>query len=147
MSAGAIQPGDLTAARAMRLGEDNRGYRWVVFAGAMLTLAGTLNLIDGISAVAGSNFFLKHTNYIIGDLSSLGWAVMLIGVVQLFAGFGVLAKIQAARWIGIVAAALNGVVQLLLMPAYPFWSLAVFALDIVVMHGLIVYGGRTYRPV
>jgi len=132
---------------ALRLGEDNRGYGWVVFAGVMLTIGGTINLIDGIAAVGGSRFFARGANYIVGDLTSLGWTVTLIGAVQVLAGFGVVAKNQVARWVGIVAAALNAVAQLLFLPAYPLWSLSAFVLDILVMHGLLVYGSRQIRPV
>jgi hypothetical protein len=131
---------------AMRLGEDKSGYGWVIFAGVMLTLGGTANVIDGIAAIGGSNFFARSANYIIGDLTSLGWAVLIIGVVQLLAGFGVLARNQAARWVGVAAAALNAVAQLLFVEAYPLWSLSLFVLDILVMYGLLVYGGRIYRP-
>jgi len=46
-----------------------------------------------------------------------------------------------------VAAALNAVAQLLFLPAYPLWSLSVFVLDILVMHGLLAYGSREIRPV
>jgi membrane protein YdbS with pleckstrin-like domain len=74
-------------------------------------------------------------------------ALIGLGAAQLLSGFGVLAKNQIARWIGVAAAALNAVVQLFFMPAYPLWSLAVFAIDILVMHGLLVYGGREIRPV
>jgi hypothetical protein len=28
------------------------------------------------------------------------------------------------------------------MPAYPFWSLAIFAVDILALYGLIAYGDR-----
>jgi hypothetical protein len=41
----------------------------------------------------------------------------------------------------------NALVQLLMIQAYPFWSLALLSLDILVMYGLVVYGGRIYRPV
>jgi|SRR5947209_10829477 len=139
MTAVSMQP------EPIRLAEHDRGYGWVVFAGIMLTLAGTVNLIDGIAAASGSHFFARHVSYLIGDLSSLGWAMLILGTLQVLAGFGVLAKNPAARWAGIVFAALNGVVQLLVMPAYPLWSLAIFAIDIAIMHGLLVYGGRTYR--
>lgn len=145
MSVEAVPPGGMAV--ALRLGEDNRGYRWVVFAGVMLTLGGTINLIDGIAAVGGSRFFARGANYIVGDLTSLGWALIGLGAAQVLSGFGVLAKNQIARWIGVAAAALNAVVQLFFMPAYPLWSLAVFAIDILVMHGLLVYGGREIRPV
>ncbi len=58
-----------------------------------------------------------------------------------------LAQTQLARWVGVSAAALSGVAQLLFIQSYPFLSLTVFALDILVMPGLLVYGGRrTYRP-
>ncbi|HUO70934.1 MAG TPA: hypothetical protein VMU39_09170 [Solirubrobacteraceae bacterium] len=146
MSVEAVEPGGPTAL-AMRLGEDRSGYGWVIFAGVMLTLAGTINLIDGIAAIGGSRFFARHANYIVGDLTSLGWALLLIGAVQVASGFGVLARNQIARWVGVAAAALNAVAQLLFLPAYPLWSLAVFTIDILVMHGLMVYGGQTFRSV
>jgi hypothetical protein len=137
----------MAVATTMRLGEDNRGYAWVVFAGVMLVLGGTINLIDGIAAVGGSHFFARRAHYIVGDLTWLGWAVMLIGAVQVLSGFGVVAKNQVARWVGVAAAALNAVAQLLLLPAYPLWSLSIFVIDILVMHGLLVYGSRNVRPV
>jgi hypothetical protein len=34
------------------------------------------------------------------------------------------------------------VAQLLSIPAYPFWSLAIFAIDIVAIYGLVAYGKR-----
>jgi len=37
---------------------------------------------------------------------------------------------------------LNAVAQLLMIPAYPFWSLALFALDILAVYGLVIYGER-----
>ena len=141
----AIEPGG-PLARTMRMGDDDRGYAWIVFAGVMLTLAGTVNVIDGLGAIGGSRFFTRHAHYIVANLTALGWVVLVIGIVQVLAGFGVLAKNQLARWVGVTAAALNGVAQLLLIQSYPFLSLAVFALDILVMHGLLVYGGRTERP-
>ena len=67
---------------------------------------------------------------------------MLIGAVQVLAGFGVLAKNQLARWVGVAAAAVNPVAQ----RPYLSWSLAMFTLDILVMHGLLVDGRRTVRP-
>ena len=36
---------------------------------------------------------------------------------------------------------------MLMIEAYPFWTLALVSLDILVIYGLVAYGGRTYRPV
>jgi hypothetical protein len=46
------------------------------------------------------------------------------------------------RWIGVAIAAGNAILQLLFMPAYPFWSLCLFTLDILVIYGLIARGRR-----
>ena len=37
---------------------------------------------------------------------------------------------------------MNAIIQLLFIPAYPFWSLALFTLDILVIYGLIAHGKR-----
>ena len=34
------------------------------------------------------------------------------------------------------------IAALLSIPAYPFWSLAIFAVDILIIYGLAAYGGR-----
>jgi hypothetical protein len=42
----------------------------------------------------------------------------------------------------IVTAGLNSIVQLLFLPAYPFLALALFTVDVLIIYGLIAYGGR-----
>ena len=37
---------------------------------------------------------------------------------------------------------LNAIAQLLMMPAYPFWSLCIFAVNIVAIYGLAAHGNR-----
>jgi hypothetical protein len=71
----------------------------------------------------------------------------VIGVAQGVTGVGVLVKNQFARWLGVAFAVGNAVAQMLMIQAYPFWSLALLSLDIPVIYGLVVYGGRSYRPV
>jgi len=43
----------------------------------------------------------------------------------------------AVRWFAVALAATNCVVQLLFMPAYPVWSLAVLALNVLVIYALV----------
>jgi hypothetical protein len=59
---------------------------------------------------------------------------------------GVLLKNQFARWLGVAFAFFDALAQLLMIQAYPFWSLALFGLDMLAIYGLVVSGGRTYRP-
>jgi len=48
---------------------------------------------------------------------------------------------QVARWFGVAAAAINAVGQLMFLHAYPFWSLALFAVCMLIIYALTVYGG------
>ena len=122
--------------------DDERGYGWVVFAGTLLLILGTLNFIEGLAAIGNAKFFEQHTNYIAGDLKTWGWFVLCIGVLEWAVGCGVFIKNQFSRWTGVVVLGGNSIVQLMMMPAYPFWSLSIFALDILAMYGLIAYGQR-----
>ena len=122
--------------------DDERGYGWVVFAGVLLLILGTLNFIEGLAAIGNAHFFVANTHYIAGSLNTWGWIVLWIGVLEWIVGCGVFVKNQFSRWVGVFVLAGNAIAQLLTMPAYPFWSLSIFTLDILAMYGLIAYGKR-----
>ena len=122
--------------------DDERGYGWVAFAGTLLLILGSLNFIEGLAAVSNSRFFVNNTHYILGSLNTWGWIVLCIGVIEWLVGLGVFLKNQFARWVGVFVLGLNSIVQLLMIPAYPFWSLSIFTLDILAIYGLIAYGKR-----
>jgi hypothetical protein len=125
--------------------EDEQGHGWVVFAGVLLLIIGVVNAIQGIAAIDQANFYVGNAHYVFGDLKTWGWVVLIIGLIQVLVGLGVFARNQLARWTGVVALGLNSIAQLLIMPAYPFWSLSIFALNTLAIYGLIVYGWRLER--
>jgi uncharacterized membrane protein HdeD (DUF308 family) len=122
--------------------DDDRGYGWVAFAGVLLLMLGTLNCIEGIAGISNAHFFHHNVHYVFGSLKAWGWTMLIIGVLQLAIGFGVFAKNQFSRWAGVLVLGLNAIAQLLFIPAYPFWSLALFAIDILAIYGLVAYGRR-----
>jgi hypothetical protein len=119
-----------------------RGDGWVLFAGVMLAMLGTLNFIDGVAAVSNSTFFAENARFVLADLNTLGWILICTGVVQLGVALGVWYRAMGVRWLGVAIAALNAMVQLIFIDAYPFWSLTLFTLDILVIYGLVAYGAR-----
>ena len=119
-----------------------RGSGWITFAGVVIMMVAILNIIDGIAAISKSSFFTANAHYVISDLRTWGWIVLALGALQMLVGFGIWAGNQAARWAGIAVVSLNAIAQLLFIPAYPFWSLSIFALDVLVLYGLAAYGGR-----
>jgi hypothetical protein len=121
---------------------DGRGYGLVLFAGVLLLVIGFWNLIYGISALAKSSVFVANAHYVFGDLRTWGWITLIIAALQLLAGIGVMTGNQAARWAGIVLVGLNAINQMFFIPAYPFWSLMIIAVDIVALYGLCAYGSE-----
>jgi len=122
--------------------DDDRGYGWVMFAGVLLLMLGTLNFIEGLAAIGNAHFFTANAHYIVGSLKTWGWIVLCIGVLEWAVGCGVFVKNQFSRWTGVVVLSGNAIAQLLMIPAYPFWSLSIFTLDILAIYGLIAYGHR-----
>ena len=122
--------------------EDVKGAGWLMFAGIMVLIVAVLNIIYGIAAIDNARFFIEDQRFIISDLNTWGWIVLVIGVLQLFAGFSIWAGGEYGRWVGIATASISAIGALLSIPGYPFWSLAIFALDILIIYGLAAYGGR-----
>lgn len=120
----------------------HKGSGWLIFAGVMLFLGGTLNVIDGVGAISDSKFYTPHADYIFGSLHTWGWVHLILGALLIVTTFGIWAGSDWARWVGILLAALNAVSRLLFIPAYPFWSLALFGIDLLIIYGLAVYGGH-----
>jgi hypothetical protein len=145
----ATGPTSAQAARVKPLGEydhdysaDDTGPGWVSFAGAMMLIIGALNVMYGIAAIDNSKFFRHDVAYILGDLKTWGWFLVIVGAIQFCAAFGIFAGNQLARWIGVATAAGNAVLQILFLPSYPFLSVTLFAADMLILYALIAFGGH-----
>jgi hypothetical protein len=118
---------------------------WVTFAAVLLVIAGVLNIIYGIAAIGDSNFFVNDQKYILSGLHTWGWVTLILGILQLTAGFSLFGGGLYGRIVGLGAASLSAIAALLSIPAYPFWSLAIFALDIVIIHQIATRGTEGRR--
>jgi hypothetical protein len=118
------------------------GEGWLMFAGVMLMIVGIVNVIGGIAAIDDANFYVGGADFVISDLNTWGWVVLITGSVQVLAAAGIWARNQAARWLGVFFASLNMLGQFLLFPAQPLWSLMIIAVDTLIIYGLVAYGGR-----
>ena len=121
---------------------EGRGYGLLIFASVLLLVVGFWNVIQGISAIARSRVYVGSAHYVFGDLRAWGWIALIFGILQLAAGVGVLIGNQLARWFAVVVLALNAIDQMFFIPAYPFWSLTIIAMDVVALYGLCAYGSR-----
>jgi hypothetical protein len=118
-----------------------RGAGRVGFAAVLLLIVGTLNIIYGIGALDDANIFTNDKRYIFTNLNTMGWVLIIVGLVQLTGGFSLMAGNTWGRVVGITAGSLGAITALLSIGgAYPWWSLGIFFLSIYVVHGIFVYG-------
>jgi hypothetical protein len=122
--------------------DEVEGGGWLLFAATVLGLAGILSIVDGIVALSRSKFYHAGATFVFSDLRTWGWIMLLMGVLLILAAGGALSGSSFARWFGIFAAGLSAISQFMFIQAYPFWSLIVFACDVMVIYALAAYGGR-----
>src|SRR5215210_5487820 len=88
--------------RESSMDESVKGGGWLFFAGIMVFIAGVLNAIWGIAAI-------DQARFIIEDIKTWGWIILIIGVIQLVAGFSIWAGGEFGRFIGIFGATLSAI--------------------------------------
>jgi hypothetical protein len=120
--------------------ERSSHHGWLRYAGTLLMIGGVLDVIWGIAAIGKAHFFVANAHFVISDLKTWGWVTLILGAVLIAAALGIFRASRWAVWVGIVALALNAIAQMLSIPAYPLWALALFAIDVVAVYGLIAHG-------
>jgi hypothetical protein len=124
-----------------------RGAGRAGFAATLLLIAGMLNIIYGIGALDNANIFTDDKRYIFTDLNTMGWVLILLGLIQLAGGFSLLAGNTFGRLLGIVGGSLGAIGALLSIGgAYPWWSLGLFFLCVYIVHGIFIYGDDEPAP-
>ena len=124
-----------------------RGAGRATFAAVLLLIAGTLNIIYGIGALDSANIYANDTRFILSNLNTLGWVLIILGAIQLTGGFSLMAGNAYGRVIGIVGAGLGAIGALLSIGgSNPWWSLAIFALCVYIIQGLVVLGDDERAP-
>ena len=118
-----------------------RGAGRATFAAILLLIAGTLNIIYGIGALDSANIFVNDKRFILSDLNTMGWVLIVLGLIQLAGGASLFMGNTFGRVIGIAGATLGAIGALLSIGgAYPWWSLGIFFLCIYIIHGIMVFG-------
>ncbi|MFJ8991057.1 hypothetical protein ACIRQH_11820 [Streptomyces sp. NPDC102279] len=114
---------------------------WTAFAGILLLVSALFNLLNGFVAIFNPGYY--STVYSQGDrllilnYTAWGWIWVAVGILMALAGLGVLVSFRGARRTGICLAALCLVGQMIFLPVYPFWSLIVMIVSVLVIFGLL----------
>jgi len=113
----------------------------VAFTATLLLIVGVLNIIYGIGALDGANVLVNDQRFVLTNLNTLGWVALILGLIQLAGGLSLMAGNTFGRVIAIIGGSLGAIGALLSVGgAYPWWSLAIFALCIYIVHGILIFG-------
>ncbi len=124
-----------------------RGTGRATFAAILLLIAGTINIVYGIGALDSANIFVNDQRFIFTDLNTMGWVLIVLGLIQLTGGFSLLSGNTYGRVIGIVGASLGAIGALLSIgDNNPWWSLAIFALCVYILSGILALGDDERAP-
>ena len=118
-----------------------RGAGSALFVGILLMIAGVLDIVYGIAAVGNSHFYTENSVFVFSSLHTWGWITIILGIIELTAAFSLFGGGSYGRVVGIIAATFGAIGALLnIGGAHPFWSLGVFAICLICIHGLVVLG-------
>ncbi|MDF2753523.1 MAG: integral rane protein [Gaiellaceae bacterium] len=112
---------------------------WIGFAGILLVIVGSIDFFQGLIALFEDEYFVvTASGFLVVDLTSWGWIMLIWGVLLILAGLGLASGQGWARWLAIVVVGLNFLVQLGFLgnSQYPLWSLTVMALNVIVLYAL-----------
>jgi hypothetical protein len=116
---------------------------FILFAAIMMIMAGVFQAIAGLVAIFENEFYVATRNYLFQfDATTWGWIHLVVGLIVVFAGWGLLSGRTWARVVAITVALLSALANFLFIPYYPFWALTVITLDIFVIWALAAHGGE-----
>ena len=106
---------------------------WGVFAGVIILVNGIFSVLQALVALIGPNeyYVVTHGSLFLFDVTGWGWWNLI---------FALLAGATWARIVAIILAILSAIGQLMLIPAQPWWSFIVIALDVWIIYVLTAHG-------
>jgi hypothetical protein len=117
---------------------------WGWFAGGLLGLVGLFQILTGIVALAGTDYYtLPSRNLLVdADYAVWGWVHLIFGILALVIGGGLVFGSTIARVAGVVLVGLSAVVNLAFLPAAPVAATLIIAIDVFVIYAITVHGGE-----
>jgi hypothetical protein len=128
-----------------RAGRQTSGWAvgFILFAAIMMIMVGVFQALQGLIAIFENEFYVATRNYLFQfDATTWGWIHLVIGLLVAFAGYGLLSGKTWARLLAITLAALSATANFLFVPYYPFWSLLLVTLNILVIWAITAHGGE-----
>ncbi len=114
---------------------------YIYFAAMMMVFLGSLHALAGLTGILKDEFYAVTPNAIVSfDATQWGWIHLILGLIILFAGFGLLSGAVWARTVGVLLALLSGLASFVYLPWYPVWGIILIAIAVGVIWALTMHG-------
>ena len=112
-------------------------YGVTTFAGVILAMVSSWQIVEAIAAIANDTVFVRGLSYTWElDVTTWGWIHLVIGLIGLATAIGILMGQTWGQIVGIMIAGISTLSNFMFMPYYPFWSLTVIAIDVLIIWAL-----------
>lgn len=112
-------------------------------AAILLMAVGILSILEGISAISKDEVLVATSGYTYQfNTTTWGWIHLILGILLVIAAAGLMSGAMWARVIAVFLAALSILANFLWLPYYPWWSIVVIALNVVVIWAVTTWHPR-----
>ncbi|MGO4102477.1 hypothetical protein AB4Y63_00855 [Leifsonia sp. YAF41] len=115
---------------------------WARFAGVIILVSGIFSGIQGLVALIGPNTYYVATegSLYLFDVAGWGWWNLIIGILLILTALALFTGATWARVVAIILAVISAVVQMMLIPAQPWWAIIVIGMDVLIIYALTAHG-------
>jgi hypothetical protein len=114
---------------------------WTTFAALMMMLIGFWHAMAGFIAIIDDGFYAAGREYVFRfNTTTWGWIHLIVGIIVLLAGVGLFRSAVWARTIGVIMAAVSGIIGFAWLPYFPVWGVIFIASAVAVIWALTAHG-------
>lgn len=115
---------------------------WAAFAGVIILISGIFSLLQGLVLLLGprASYVVIDGSLFLFDVAGWAWWHIVIGALLTITAFALFSGAAWARVIAVILAVLSAAGQLLVLPAQPWWSVIVIAIDVLIIYALTAHG-------
>jgi hypothetical protein len=111
---------------------------WLFFAGILLVLHGTVDVVNGIYAIDRGDRVIDAA--VFDSMRTWGWIHLVVGVAIAAIGICIILGQRWSIMVGIVLASIGFIVNVFWLFSYPLHAIVSLVLTSLALYGLVMYG-------
>jgi hypothetical protein len=116
---------------------------WLYFAACLMLLAGIFQGFAGLVAMfKDSVYVVNQSHLVVFDYTQWGIIHLILGIVLVLSSLSLFAGQMWGRIVGVILATLSAIANFAFLQAYPWWSITVIILDVLIIYAITMHGSE-----